>query len=48
LQLEKCLPHLGIDLLYSWGHLWISIKLLDVNEVAIIMIILGESKHPNF
>jgi hypothetical protein len=25
-----------------------SIKLLDVNEVAIIMIILGEPQHPNF
>jgi hypothetical protein len=47
--LEKCcLPNLGIGLLYSWGHLWASIKLLDVNEVAIIMIILGEPKHPNF
>jgi hypothetical protein len=28
--------------------LWISIKLLDVNEVAIIIIIFGELKHPNF
>jgi hypothetical protein len=47
--LEKCcLLHLGIGLLYSWGHLWASIKVLDVNEVAIIMIILGEPKHPNF
>jgi hypothetical protein len=26
----------------------VSIKLLDVNEVAIIMIILGEPQHPNF
>jgi hypothetical protein len=45
---ECCLPHLGIGLLYSWGHLWVSLKLLDVNEVSIIMIILGEPKHPNF
>jgi hypothetical protein len=49
LHLEKCcLPHLDIGLLYSWGQLWVSIKLLDVNEVAIIIIILGESHHPNF
>jgi hypothetical protein len=38
----------SIGLLYSWDHLWASIKLLDVNEVAIIMIILEEPKHPNF
>jgi hypothetical protein len=37
-----------IGLLYSWDHLWASIKLLDVNEVSIIMIILEEPKHPNF
>jgi hypothetical protein len=30
------------------SHLWASIKLLDVNEVAIIMIILGELKNPSF
>jgi hypothetical protein len=35
-------------LFYSRGHLWASIKLLDVNEVVIIMIILGELRHPNF
>jgi hypothetical protein len=38
----------NIGLFYSLGHLWASIKLLDVNEVAIIMTILEESKHPNF
>jgi hypothetical protein len=49
LRLGKCyLPHLGIGLLYSWSHLWASIKLLDVNEVAIIIIIFGEPQHPNF
>jgi hypothetical protein len=47
LHLEKCcLPHLGIGLLYSWGHLWASVKLLDVNEVVITMIILEESQGP--
>jgi hypothetical protein len=38
----------SIGLLYSWDHLWASIKLLDVNEVAIIMIILRELQHPIF
>jgi hypothetical protein len=35
-------------LLLFLSHLWASIKLLDVNEVAIIMIILGEPKRLNF
>jgi hypothetical protein len=49
LHLGKCcLPHLGIGLLYSWGYLWASIQLIDVNEVVIIIIFLGEPQHSNF
>jgi hypothetical protein len=38
----------NIGFFYSLGHLWASIKLLDVNEIVIIMIIFRELKHPNF
>jgi hypothetical protein len=39
------LTFLGTHLVAPWRMLFIP---LDVNEVAIIIIILGESHHPNF
>jgi hypothetical protein len=33
---------------YSWELYLASIQLLDVNEVVIIIIILGEPQHPDF
>jgi len=44
---EYCILHFHIGLFYSLGYLWASIQLLDVNEVVIIIIILGEPYHPN-
>jgi hypothetical protein len=49
LHLEKCcLPHLGMICYIPGAIKGASIKLLDVNEVVIIIMILGEPQHPNF
>jgi hypothetical protein len=45
---EFCLLHFHISLFYFWDFLWASIQLIDVNEVVIIIIFLGEPQHPNF
>jgi hypothetical protein len=47
--LENALYTISILVCFiPWAIYGASIKLLDVNEVAIIMIILGEPNHPNF